>query len=94
MIDPYSRHAARVRKQRRHALASQLRRVFSKAATQAKTAVSPFRVGDYVAGDDPFNGSQEGVVTIIKGPSIGLRTAAPRGGSVVYYDYRQVRRPW
>jgi hypothetical protein len=94
MIDPYSRHAARMRKQRLHALASRLSQVFSRAAIQATATVSPFKVGDYVAGDDPFNGSQEGVVAVIKGPSIGLRPVTPRGGTLVYYDYRQLRRPW
>jgi hypothetical protein len=94
MFDPYSRHAARMRKQRRHALALRLCQVFSRASKQAKTAVSPFKVGDYVAGDDPFNGSKEGVVVVIKGPSIGLRTVVPTGGTLVYYDYRQLRRPW
>ncbi|MGM7776280.1 hypothetical protein ACSVHC_09740 [Arthrobacter sp. KNU-44] len=47
-----------------------------------------------MAGDDPFNGSKEGVVVVIKGPSIGLRTVVPTGGTLVYYDYRQLRRPW
>ena len=94
MFDPYSRHAARMRKQRRRALASRLCQVFSRAAKQATTTASPFKVGDYVAGDDPFNGCQEGVVTVIKGSSIGLRTVVPKGGDVVYYDYRQLRRPW
>ncbi|MGO4473071.1 hypothetical protein AB4Y95_14190 [Arthrobacter sp. M-10] len=83
-----------MRKQRRHALASRLCQIFTRAATQAKSTASPFKVGDYVAGDDPFNGSQEGVVAVIKGPSIGLRTVVPRGGTLVYYDYRQLRRPW
>ena len=46
-----------MRKQRRHALASRLCQVFSKPSKQAKTTASPFKLGDYVAGDDPFNGS-------------------------------------
>ncbi|MEW1822641.1 hypothetical protein AB0323_17920 [Arthrobacter sp. NPDC080031] len=94
MFDPYSTHAARMRKQRRHALASRLFQVFSRASKQTKTAASRFKVGDYVAGDDPFNGSQEGVVVVINGSSIGLRTVVPTGGTLVFYDYRQLRRPW
>ncbi|MFH5879656.1 hypothetical protein [Arthrobacter sp. NA-172] len=75
-------------------LGSRLRRLFSQAAAQANAVSSPFRVGDYLAGDDPFNGCKEGVVAVIRGPSIGLRTTSPRDGTVVYYDYRQLRKPW
>lgn len=100
MVDPYGRHTIRVRTRRRRALASRFRHVFSWATQRARAASAPFKVGDYVAGDDPFNGCQEGVVSVINGSSIGLRTAAPRrgtvpfGGAVVYYDHRQLRKPW
>ncbi|UKA63100.1 hypothetical protein [Arthrobacter sp. FW306-04-A] len=94
MFDPTSRYIVQMRVRRGFALASRLRRVFSRAAKQAKVTASPFKVGDYVAGDDPFNGCQEGVVAVINGSSIGLRTVVPRGATVVYYDYRQLRRPW
>ncbi|MDQ0212396.1 hypothetical protein [Arthrobacter bambusae] len=94
MFDPYARHAARMRKQRRRELASRLCQLYSRAAKHAKTTASPFKVGDYVAGDDPFNGCQEGVVAVIKGSSVGLHTVVPRRGAVVYYDYRQLRKPW
>ncbi|MCZ9882198.1 hypothetical protein [Arthrobacter sp. B2a2-09] len=94
MFDPTSRYIVQMRVRRGFALARRLRQVFSRAAGQAKAVSSPFKVGDYVAGDDPFNGCTEGVVAVINGSSIGLRTAAPAGRTVVYYDYRQLRRPW
>ncbi|MHC6218971.1 hypothetical protein [Arthrobacter sp. MMS24-S77] len=94
MFDPTSRYIVRMRVRRCFALARRLRQVFSGAAKQAKVTVSPFKLGDYVAGDDPFNGSQEGVVAVINGSSIGLRTVVRSGGPVVYYDYRQLRKPW
>lgn len=94
MFDPTSRYIVNMRVRRVRTLAARLRQVFSRATEQAKTTASPFKVGDYLAGDDPFNGCQEGVVAVINGSSIGLRTVVPRGGPVVYYDYRQLRRPW
>jgi hypothetical protein len=94
MFDPTSRYIVQMRVRRVFAPARTLRRVLSRAAKQAKTVASPFKVGDYLAGDDPFNGYQEGVVAVIKNSTIGLRPVAPRGGTVVYYDYRQLRRPW
>lgn len=94
MFDPTSRYIVRMRVRRCLALASRLRRVFSRPAKQAKATASPFKVGDYVAGDDPFNGCHEGVVAVINGSSIGLRTVVPTDGTVVFYDYRQLRRPW
>ncbi|MBT8160551.1 MULTISPECIES: hypothetical protein [Arthrobacter] len=93
MFDPKRRHTMR-EGGRHYVLAGRLQRVFARAAEQAKSASSPFKVGDYVSGDDPFNGSREGVVAVVNGSSIGLRTSAPGGGAVVYYDYRQLRRPW
>lgn len=93
MFDPTSTYIVRMRVRRCLALASRLRRTISRAAKRAKAAASPFKVGDYVAGDDPFNGCQEGVVAVINGSSIGLRTVMPRDGMVVFYDYRQLRRP-
>ena len=94
MFDPTSRYVVQMRVRRGFALARRLRQGISRAAKQATTTAFPFRVGDYVAGDDPFNGSQEGVVAVIKGSSIGLRTVVPKDGTLIYYDYRQLRRPW
>ncbi|MDQ0030646.1 hypothetical protein [Arthrobacter bambusae] len=83
-----------MRMQHRRALAARFRQALSRASVRIRTASSPFKVGDYVAGDDPFNGHQEGVVTEIKGSSVGLRTVTPRSGTVVYYDYRQLKKAW
>jgi hypothetical protein len=67
------------------------------AAEKIRTAAVPFRIGDVVLGDDPFNGRRLGVVTVIRGSSLGLRTAADAHPdvepAVVYYDYRHVRTP-
>lgn len=67
------------------------------AAEKVRTAAVPFKIGDVVLGDDPFNGRRLGVVEVIRGSSLGLRTAADAHPdlepAVVYYDYRQVRTP-
>ncbi|WP_320537319.1 hypothetical protein [Pseudarthrobacter sp. IC2-21] len=56
----------------------------TRAATRPK---SPYRVGDAVVGDDPFNGRQEGIVMSHCGTSVELSTAA----GVFYYDHRHLR---
>jgi hypothetical protein len=70
---------------------------FSSAAEKVRTVTVPFKVGDVVLGDDPFNGHRLGVVAVIRGSSLGLRTAADAHPDLVpefvYYDYRQVRTP-
>jgi hypothetical protein len=48
---------------------------------------SPYRVGDAVVGDDPFNGRQEGIIMSHCGPSVELGAAA----GVFYYDHRHLR---
>ncbi|HJW00077.1 MAG TPA: hypothetical protein VJ617_13390 [Arthrobacter sp.] len=48
----------------------------------------PYRVGDAVVGDDPFNGRHEGIVMSRRGSSVELGTAA----GVFYYDHRHLRR--
>jgi hypothetical protein len=48
----------------------------------------PYRRGDAVVGDDPFNGRHEGIVMSCRGPSVELGTAA----GVFYYDHRHLRR--
>lgn len=69
----------------------------SDAAEKVRTAAVPYKVGDVVLGDDPFNGRRLGVVAVIRGSSLGLRTAADAHPDLVpevlYYDYRQVRMP-
>lgn len=48
---------------------------------------SPYRAGDAVVGDDPFNGRREGVVISHRGTSVGIHTVA----GVFFYDHRMVR---
>ena len=55
----------------------------------ARTAAVPYRIGDVLVGDDPFNGRREGTVVVKNGRSIGIRSS----GRVYFYDYRQLRRP-
>jgi hypothetical protein len=49
----------------------------------------PYKLGDVLVGDDPFNGRHEGTVVVKDGHSIGLRSL----GRTYFYDYRQLRRP-
>lgn len=69
----------------------------SSAAEKVRMATVPFKIGEVVLGDDPFNGRRLGVVAVIRGSSLGLRTAADAHPDLVpeilYYDYRQVRSP-
>jgi hypothetical protein len=67
-----------------------LSRLIAHAWRQALAAFrprSPYRVGDAVVGDDPFNGRQEGIVMSHSGPSVELGAAA----GVFYYDHRHLR---
>lgn len=48
---------------------------------------SPYRAGDAVVGDDPFNGRREGVVISHRGTSVGIHTS----GGVFFYDHRMVK---
>jgi hypothetical protein len=48
----------------------------------------PYRLGDAVVGDDPFNGRHEGIVMSRRGSSVELGTAA----GVFFYDHRHLRR--
>ena len=67
------------------------------AAEKVRTATVPFKIKEIFLGDDPFNGRRLGVVAVIRGSSLGLRTAADAHPDLVpefvYYDFRQVRRP-
>ncbi|MET3719122.1 MULTISPECIES: hypothetical protein [unclassified Arthrobacter] len=56
---------------------------------RACTAPVPYKIGDVVIGDDPFNGRNEGVVASKNRTFVGLQTA----DHIVFYDYRQLRRP-
>jgi hypothetical protein len=67
------------------------------AAERLRTATVPFKIGDVVLGDDPFNGRQMGTVAVIRGSSLGLRSATDGHPdivpNIVFYDYRQVKKP-
>ncbi|VXB95023.1 conserved hypothetical protein [Arthrobacter sp. 9AX] len=57
---------------------------------RAKTALtprSPYRIGDAVVGDDPFNGRCEGVVVSQRGTAAGVKTAT----GIVFYDHRVLK---
>jgi hypothetical protein len=56
---------------------------------RARTATVPYKLGDVLVGDDPFNGRREGTVVVKNGRSIGIRSS----DRVYFYDYRQLRRP-
>ncbi|WP_258806004.1 hypothetical protein [Pseudarthrobacter sp. NS4] len=58
------------------------------ALARVHTVAVPFRIGEPVVGDDPFNGRREGLVAVKNGVFVGLETA----GQIFFYDHRQVRR--
>lgn len=47
----------------------------------------PYRLGDTVIGDDPFNGRREGVVVWQDRRSVGVKTAH----GIFFYDHRLVK---
>jgi hypothetical protein len=49
---------------------------------------SPYRLGEAVVGDDPFNGRHEGIVMSQRGSTVELGTAA----GVFFYDHRHLKR--
>jgi len=55
-------------------------------------ARNPFKVGDYVVADDPFNGHVEGVVVEVGKVSVRLRTVSGPKEHILYYNYRAVQR--
>lgn len=73
----------------RRRVASFLRETVSRA----RTARIPFRIGQVLIGDDPFNGRHLGTVAVIDAPYVGLRTAGNAAGDVTFYDFRQLRYP-
>ncbi|WP_155853601.1 hypothetical protein [Arthrobacter sp. H5] len=52
----------------------------------------PFKEGDHVTADDPFNGRVEGMIMVINGTSVGIRSTAMLADHYVYYDYRSVTK--
>lgn len=69
--------------------AGRLSGFLAKAVGRARTAAIPYKIGDVLVGDDPFNGRREGLVEVRNGNSVGLRS----GGQMFFYDYRQLKRP-
>lgn len=63
--------------------------LLSQTLHRARAAAVPYKIGDVLVGDDPFNGRHEGTVAVKDGHSIGLRSS----GRTYFYDYRQLRRP-
>lgn len=57
--------------------------------SRSRTVSVPYKLGEVVVGDDPFNGQREGLVAVKNGNSVGVQTA----GRIFFYDYRQLRRP-
>jgi hypothetical protein len=56
---------------------------------RARTVAVPYKLGEVVVGDDPFNGRREGLIAVKNGTFVGLQTA----DQIFFYDYRQLRRP-
>ncbi|MFE4541794.1 hypothetical protein [Arthrobacter sp. NPDC056727] len=63
--------------------------ILAQTLRRARTAAVPYKVGDVLVGDDPFNGRREGTVVVKNGRSIGIRSS----DRVYFYDHRQLRRP-
>ena len=57
--------------------------------SRARKVSVPYRLGDVVVGDDPFNGRRLGLVAVKNGNSVGLQTV----DRIFYYDYRQLTLP-
>jgi len=71
--------------------AGRVARAFGRARHRLRDARVPFRLGQVVVGDDPFNGRREGRVDVIRAPFVGLRIPGTPAGSLVFFDYRNVR---
>jgi hypothetical protein len=63
--------------------------ILAQALQRARMAAVPYRIGEVLVGDDPFNGRREGTVVVRNGRSIGIRSS----DRMYFYDYRQLRRP-
>jgi len=76
-----------------HPRQSRLARTISQAVHRFRKTRIPFRSGQVVVGDDPFNGRREGTVEVISPPYLGLRVPGTPAGSLVFFDHRSVRYP-
>ncbi|MET3945550.1 hypothetical protein ABIB49_000225 [Arthrobacter sp. UYCu512] len=85
MVFPASPHTQRQRRTMAGFLSGKVGR--------AGTPRIPFRVGQVLIGDDPFNGRHLGKVAVIEAPYVGLRTTGNSPDDVVFYDYRQLQSP-
>ena len=72
---------------------NRLSRTLERAAHRLRESRIPFRQGQVVVGDDPFNGRREGTVEVIRPPYLGLRIPGTPAGTLVFFDYRTVRVP-
>lgn len=68
-------------------------RALRQAARRVYEGRVPFRIGQLVVGDDPFNGRREGTVEVIRAPFVGLRVPGTPAGTLFYFDHRNVRQP-
>lgn len=72
---------------------SGIRSRLSSALAKLAALGNPYKVGDYVVGDDPFHGRREGVITAVSGTSVGLVDTRSAERTCVYYDFRNIRKP-
>lgn len=68
-------------------------RVLRQAAHRVYDGRVPFRIGQLVVGDDPFNGCRQGTVEVIRAPFVGLRVPGTPAGTLFFFDHRNVRQP-
>ena len=73
--------------------AGRIGRTLGQAVHRLREGRVPFRIGEVVVGDYPFNGRREGRVEVIRAPYVGLRIPGTPAGSLVFFDHRNVRRP-
>lgn len=73
--------------------AARVARALRQAAHRVCEGRVPFRIGQLVVGDDPFNGRREGTVEVIRAPFVGLRVPGTPAGTLFYFDHRNVRQP-
>lgn len=71
--------------------AGRLGRVLGRAAHTLRGERVPFRIGQVVVGDDPFNGRRQGTVVAVRAPFVGLRIPGTPAGTLMFFDYRDVR---
>ncbi|MET3923817.1 hypothetical protein [Arthrobacter sp. UYEF20] len=76
-----------------HPRPGRITRAVAKAAHRLRESRIPFRTGQVVVGDDPFNGRREGTIVVIRSPHLGLRIPGTPSGSLVFFDHRNVRYP-